>query len=159
MSRVIKIEKVNNITLVTVTENGDSQTSYSSIRRNVEKHLNGVRILPDPEEAAFNNLYISLDELEDSFGAKTPDGLIAQFAARGFFSGASNANTPGASIDQNNKIKVIELPGIFVPPGSSNTDALATQLNEYSDLEVKEDEILIINVGRFLPGGPGPGES
>ncbi|PKH51429.1 hypothetical protein CXF68_12380 [Tenacibaculum sp. Bg11-29] len=90
MSRVIKIEKVNNSTLVSITEKGNTQTSYSSIRRNVTKHLNGVQIQPDPEEAAFNNFYIDLDELEDSFGAKTPEALITEFAVRGFFSGGES---------------------------------------------------------------------
>ncbi|MCF2875434.1 MULTISPECIES: hypothetical protein [unclassified Tenacibaculum] len=158
MSRVIKISKVNNITLVTVVENGDSKISYSSIRRVVSKEPGGVIIEPNSEEPEFNNFYIPLDELEDTFGAKDADGLIAEFAARGFFSGAANSNTPGANINQNNKIKVIELPGIIVPPNTSFEDALATQLNEYSDLDVKEDEILIVKVGRFIQGGPGPGE-
>ena len=158
MSRRISIQKINNITLVTVNEKGRDKTVYSSIRRNVEKHLDGVVIKPNPEEAAFNNFYIPLNELEDTFGAKDSDDLVAQFAARGFFSGAANSNTPGANINQNNKIKVIELPGIIVPPNTSFEDALATQLNEYSDLDVKEDEILIVKVGRFVQGGSGPGE-
>ncbi|WP_272151874.1 hypothetical protein [Tenacibaculum aiptasiae] len=160
MSRRISIQKINNITLVTVNEKGRDKTVYSSIRRNVEKHLNGVIIKPNPEEAAFNNFYIPLNELEDTFGAKDSDDLVAQFAARGFFSGASNSSTPGASISQNNKIIVIELPAVFITKiGISKEEALATQLNEYSDLDVKEDEILIIKVGRFIQGGATPGES
>ncbi|WP_272152168.1 hypothetical protein [Tenacibaculum aiptasiae] len=157
MSRVIKIVKVDNITKVTVTEQGKSQVVYSSIRRNVEKYLNGVKILPNSEEASFNNFYIPLDELEDNFGAKDPDGLVDEFAKRGFFSGAANSNAPGASINQNNKIVEIQLPWVDVPLGTSNKDALAAQLNEYS-IDLKEDEILIANVGRFVPGGLGPGE-
>lgn len=153
MSRVIKIEKVNNITLVSITEKGNTQTSYSSIRRNVTKHLNGVQIQPDPEEAAFNNFYIDLDELEDSFGAKTPEALIAQFAALGFFSGAANAKQN--TMNQNNKVKVVELPYVNFYPGITPLDALAAHLNKHPDLEVKEDEILLINVGKFIPGAGG----
>ncbi|WP_299124190.1 hypothetical protein [uncultured Tenacibaculum sp.] len=153
MSRVIKISKINNITLVTVVENGNSKTSYSSIRRVVSKEPGGVIIEPNPEEPEFNNFYIPLNELEDTFEAKDADGLIAEFAARGFFSGAANSSTPGASINQNNKIVEIELPSVNVPLGTSNKDALATQINEYS-IDLKEDEILIVRVGHFIQGGP-----
>lgn len=160
MSRRISISKKDNITQVTVSQNGVNTSSSSSIRRVVTEYLNGVRIEPHPEEPEFNSLYISLEELEDTFGAKTPKELHDQFIDRGFFSGAANSNTPGASINQNNKIIVIELPAVFITKiGISKEEALATQLNEYSDLDVKEDEILIIKVGRFIQGGATPGES
>ncbi|WP_272149140.1 hypothetical protein [Tenacibaculum aiptasiae] len=158
MSRIISIEKVNISTLVTVTVNGSSHTSSSSIRRDLKEHFNGLIIEPNNDEPMLNNFEISLNELDDTYGAKTPKELMIEFAKRGFFSGVVNQTNGEVNMNQNNKVKVIELPGVVVPPKTSFEDALAIQLNQYSDLEVKEDEILIAKVGRFLPGESGEGK-
>ncbi|WP_299106021.1 hypothetical protein [uncultured Tenacibaculum sp.] len=153
MARTVKIEKTGNRTVVTTTIFGNSTTMYSSEKRTIKAHLDGVIVEPSSTEPAFSNFHFKIDELENNFGAKTAEELVLIFNDKGFFSGDDTGATSSGS-EQNNKIKPLVFQNVPLMFNQTPTDAIAAYMNNYGKaIEVKEDEIAFIQA-TFVPVAP-----
>ncbi|CAL2104484.1 protein of unknown function [Tenacibaculum sp. 190130A14a] len=151
MARTIKITKTGNITIVTTTIFGKSSTIYSSEKRSIKAHLNGVIVEPSTSEPTFSNFYFPINELENNFGAKTAEELVLIFADKGFFSGDDTGGNSSSGSEQNNKILQLTFHSIPLAPKQTPEDALANHMNNYPKaIVVNEDEIAIIDA-TFIP--------
>lgn len=110
--RKVTIEKINDVTIVTVTYKGKTSTRTTSKSWELEDIPGGVQILPNADETTFNNEKFLLSELTDNFGCTTGIELVKKFAELGFFKeggGVGNVSDDGCFHLKGNTLKMCNL--------------------------------------------------